>query len=111
MSDDVTWLPFVINRRVLTPNQRLVLQVAEDPTQGLITPGRCGKIENLGPGLLSYSISDDGERWSGTRTLLVNGFDVYVIEERVKIYSLTVEADAIGTVFSVIISAKAEGGG
>jgi len=105
---DVRWLPYIRNRVVLAPNAIEDLDIAEDAAQGLGTPGRCGKIENLGPGLLTYRISDDGERWSESRTLLVNGVDIFLIEERVRIYTLEVEGDAIGTVYSVILSAEAE---
>ena len=101
------WLPYVKDRVALAPNEEDTLYVAEDDVQGLGEPGRSGKIENLGPGLLTYQISDDGDRFMGERTLQVNGWDTYHIEEKVRIYTIRVKSDALGTVYNVIITAKA----
>lgn len=101
------WLPYVKDRVALLPNAEDDLYVLDDDVQGLGEVGRSGKIENLGPGLLTYQISDDGERFMVARTLQVNGWDTYFIEEKVKIHTIHVRADALGTVYNVIIAAKA----
>ena len=101
------WLPYVKNRVALAANAEDTLYVVEDDVQGLGEVGRSGKIENLGPGLLTYQISDDGDRFMIGRTLQVNGWDTYFIEEKIKIHSIRVVADALGTVYNVIIAAKA----
>ena len=101
------WLPYVRNMVALAANAEDTLYVAEDDVQGLGEVGRSGKIENLGPGLLTYQISDDGDRFMIGRTLQVNGWDTYFIEEKIRIHTIRVVADALGTVYNVIIAAKA----
>ena len=101
------WLPYVRNRVVLAANAEDYMYIKEDDVQGLGEAGRSGKIENLGPGLLTYQISDDGDRFMGERTLEVNGWDTYFIEEKIMIHTIRVVADALGTVYNAIITAKA----
>ena len=101
------WLPYVKNRVVLAPNAEDTLYVTEDDIQGLGEPGRCGKIENVGPGLFTYQISDDGDRFMEERTLNAGGWDEYCIEEKIKIHTIRIKADAVGTVYSVILCAIA----
>lgn len=101
------WLPYIQDRVALAPNAEDYLYVKNDDPQGLGVVGRSGKIENLGPGLLMYQISDDGDRFMKTRTLGVNGLDIYFVEEKVMIHTIHVVADAVGTVYNVIITAKA----
>ena len=107
MPVDVTWLPYVDDRHTLAPGGSATLQIAEDPAQGLGVAGRSGKIENLGPGVLVYQVSDNGERWSEERSLQVGGWDAYSVEERVRFYTIALRADALGCVFNVIMTAKA----
>lgn len=99
------WLPYVKNRVPLAANAEDTLYVAEDDVQGLGEVGRCGKIENIGPGLFTYQISDDGDRFMEERTLNAGGWDQYCIEEKIKMHTIRVKADAVGTVYSVIICA------
>jgi hypothetical protein len=101
------WLPYVKNRVALAPNEEDTLYVAEDDVQGLGEVGRSGKIENLGPGLLTYQISDDGDRFMAERTLQVAGWDGYEVREKVKFYTIRVKADVLGCVYNVIVTAKA----
>ena len=101
------WLPYVRDRVALAANAVDTLYVAEDDVQGLGEVGRSGKIENLGPGLLTYQISDDGDRFMIGRTLQVNGWDTYFIEEKVRIHTIRIVADALGAVYNAIIAAKA----
>jgi len=101
------WLPYVKNRVVLAPNEEDTLYVAEDDVQGLGEPGRCGKIENIGPGQFTYQISDDGERFMEERTLNAGGWDEYCIEEKIKIHTIHVKTNAVGNLYSVIMCAKA----
>lgn len=101
------WLPYVKNRVSLAGNAEDDLYVKDDDVQGLGEEGRCGKIENIGPGLLTYQISDDSDRFMEERTLNAGGWDQYCIEEKIKIHTIHVKADAIGTVYSVILCAVA----
>lgn len=100
------WLPYVRNRVVLAANEEDMLYVKDDDVQGLGEPGRCGKIENLGlAGLLTYQISDDGDKFMDERTLNPGAWDEYYNEEKIKIHSIRVKADAVGTIYSVIMCA------
>ena len=101
------WLPYVKDNVALAANEEEFLYINDDNEQGLQEVGRSGKIENMGPGLLTYQISDDGERYMGERTLQVNGWDTYFIWEKVKIDRIRLKANGLGTVYSVIITAKA----
>lgn len=101
------WLPYVKDNVALPANEEEYLYIKDDDTQGLGEMGRSGKIENLGPGLLKYQISDDGDRFMGERTLQVNGWDTYFIWEKIMIHTILVKADGLGTVYNVIITGKA----
>jgi len=101
------WLPYVKNLEALAPNAEDDLYVKDENVQGLGEVGRSGKIENLGPGLLTYQISDDGERFMAERTLQLGGWDAYDVREKVKFHTIHVEADAVGCVYNVIVTAIA----
>ena len=101
------WLPYVKDNVALAADGEEFLYVKDDNEQGLNEVGRSGKIENMGPGLLTYQISDDGERYMVRRTLQVNGWDTFYIEEKIKIHTIRVQANGLGTVYNVIITAKA----
>lgn len=101
------WLPYVKDNIALAADEEQFLYIKDDNEQGLGEMGRSGKVENLGPGLLTYQISDDGERFMFVRTLQVNGWDTFYIEEKIRIHTIRVVANGLGTVFNVIIAAKA----
>lgn len=105
------WLPYIQDQVSLGANEDTVLYIEDDNQQGLGEPGREGKIENYGPGLLQYRITSEEGIHSKIRTLYQGAWDGYRVEEKVKIRELYLKADDVGTVYSVIMSAKAPNGG
>lgn len=98
------WLPYIADRVPLAANEEDILYVKDDAAQGLGAAGQSGIIENYGPGLLTYKISDDGERFMVGRTLNPGAHDIYLVGEKVKIHTIIVQADAAGAVYSVNIT-------
>lgn len=105
--ENKVWVPYVRSRISLDGNETAIEYVATSDRQGLGEPARCGKIENHGPGRLSYRFMDNNENWMQIRILNPGGWDGYLLEERVQIHTLELTADSVGTLYSVNLTAKA----
>ena len=82
---NTVWVPFVRSNVALTANQETVEEVSASVPQGLGEPARCGKVENNGPGELTYRVVDSRNNSSRERILKSGGMDAYLLEERVEI--------------------------
>ena len=91
-------LPF-IDERTLAANAEVFLEVQEEPTYGLRTPGRSGYIINDGPGSIEVRTSDNGERFSKAEPAKSGELLQYEHLDDVWIHTVHIVADTVGATY------------
>jgi len=98
LEDFPSHLPF-IDARTLLANGEVFLEVQDEPTYGLRTPGRSGYVINGGPGTIAVRTSDNGERWSKAETAKSGELLQYEHLDDVWIHTVHIVADATGAAY------------
>lgn len=96
-------VPYIISRYTFTAagdSGRKIADVATDPTQGFMAPGKSCVIENHGPGTLYFVISSDGSHFSDSGSLTAGQVESYEYRDGVDIHTVIFWASAAGTIMS-----------